>query len=156
MTSMQLNLARDPFGKLVLTLPDGERHVGVTAVRSFPVHAPEEGISLVATDGREVAWIEHLSNLDSAVRALVEQDLEGSQFMPEITAINRVASFAPPCAWEVDTDRGPTRFVLRGEEDIRRIGPNMLLIADTHGIHYLVRDVAGLNKVSRKILDRFL
>jgi hypothetical protein len=46
---------------------------------------------------------------------------------------------------------------LRGDEDIRRIGKdNALLIADNHGIQYLVRDQFALNAASKKILDRFL
>jgi hypothetical protein len=31
-----------------------------------------------------------------------------------------------------------------------------LLIADTHGIQFLVRDIQALDRASRKILDRFL
>ena len=58
--------------------------------------------------------------------------------------------------WEVDTDRGPTRFVLRGEENIRRLPGGMLMIADEHGIQYLIRKLRALDKPSRKLLDRFL
>jgi hypothetical protein len=47
--------------------------------------------------------------------------------------------------------------VLRGDEDIRRIGKdNALLIADVHGIQYLVRDQFALDTASKKILDRFM
>ena len=67
-----------------------------------------------------------------------------------------VSSFATPCTWYVDTDRGETQFVLKGEEDIRRIGATSLLIADNHGIHFLIRDMFNIDKTTRKILDRFL
>jgi hypothetical protein len=57
----------------------------------------------------------------------------------------------------VTTDRGETTFVLRGDEDIRRVGSEgLLLISDTHGIHYLIRNHFELDAVSKKILDRFL
>jgi hypothetical protein len=56
----------------------------------------------------------------------------------------------------VETDRGETRFVLKGEEDIRRISHSTLLIADNHGIEFLIRDIQALDKASRKFLDRFL
>jgi hypothetical protein len=47
--------------------------------------------------------------------------------------------------------------VLRGDEDIRRIGKgNALLIADAHGIQYLVRDQFAMDAQGKKILDRFL
>lgn len=41
------DLRRDPFGRLVLTTADGQEHVGVVAVRAFPIAAPEEGVSLL-------------------------------------------------------------------------------------------------------------
>ncbi len=155
MATTQFQLTRNNFGHLILTV-DGETHENVEPVRAFPIQTPSEGIGMVCHDGREVAWIENLSDLSPEVRALVEEELQTHEFMPEVSKIAGVTSFATPCTWSVDTDRGPTEFVLRGEEDIRRIGRNMLLIADSHGIHFLIRDLAGMDRHSRKILDRFL
>lgn len=155
MTTTRFELVRNPFGRLVLTR-DGVTHDGVTPVRAFPIQAPDNGIALVNTDGAEVAWIEQLAELPQAARNLIEEELGGREFMPEIARIESVSSFATPCTWHVATDRGPTSFVLRGEEDIRRIGGNSLLISDSHGIHFLVRDLPALDRHSRKILDRFL
>jgi hypothetical protein len=47
-------------------------------------------------------------------------------------------------------------LILKGEEDIRRLSASRLLIADTHGIQFLVRDMSQLDRHSRKLLDRFL
>jgi hypothetical protein len=58
--------------------------------------------------------------------------------------------------WQVETDRGETTFTLKGEEDIRRLASPALLIADSHGINFLIRDRYALDSHSRKILDRFL
>jgi hypothetical protein len=150
------NLHRDAFGKLVLTNTEGEEFVGVTPVRSFPVQAPNKGISLVREGGKEVAWIEDLESVPAELRALVTEELEGREFMPEILSIKGVSSFATPSTWTVKTDRGYTEFVLKGEEDIRRLGAYSLLVADSHGIHFLIRDMFAIDKGSRKILDRFL
>ena len=149
-------LRRDAFGKLVLTNAEGEEFVGVAPVRSFPVQAPMKGISLVRDGGKEVAWIDDLETMPGDVRALVTEELDGREFMPEILSIKGVSSYATPCTWTVRTDRGDTEFVLKGEEDIRRLGTYSLLIADSHGIHFLIRDMFGIDKGSRKILDRFL
>ncbi|WP_370663876.1 cyanophycin metabolism-associated DUF1854 family protein [Massilia forsythiae] len=149
-------LRRDAFGKLVLTNAEGEEFVGVTPVRAFPVQAPTRGISLVRDGGKEVAWIEDMAAIPSEVALLVAEELEGREFMPEIRSIRSVSSFATPCTWSVQTDRGDTEFVLKGEEDIRRLGAFSLLIADSHGIHFLIRDMFAVDKGSRKILDRFL
>jgi hypothetical protein len=152
----QLDLSRNEFGSLVLVTADGERHAGVVPVRAFPIQAPDEGVSLMTGDGREVAWIPSLAALAPAQRTLIEEALKGREFMPEIRAIQSVSRFATPSTWQVSTDRGDTSFVLRGEEDIRRIGQDTLLISDSHGIHFLLRDLHGLDRQSRKILDRFL
>jgi hypothetical protein len=156
MLQTQFELRRDAFGKLVLTNAGGEEFAGVTPVRSFPVQAPTRGISLVREGGKEVGWIDDLEQASPEVRALVTEELEGREFMPEILAIKGVSSFATPSTWTVRTDRGDTEFVLKGEEDIRRLGAYSLLIADSHGIHFLIRDMFAIDKGSRKILDRFL
>ena len=92
----------------------------------------------------------------AAIRELVQDELEGREFMPEILHVTRVSSFATPCTWYVRTDRGDTEFTLKGEEDIRRIGAASLLVADNHGINFLIRDMYTIDKHTRKILDRFL
>lgn len=155
MAEMTFTLHRDTYGKLLYTSADGQIF-GVAPVRAFPIQSPEEGISLVQGDGKEVAWIEHLNDLPAAARALLIEELEGREFMPEIARVKSVSSFATPCTWYVDTDRGETQFVLKGEEDIRRIGAASLLIADSHGIQFLIRDMFNIDKTTRKILDRFL
>ena len=155
---MQINfqLSRNTFNHLVLVTADGTVHENVSPVRSFPIQAPDEGISMVLQDGQEVAWIDKLADVPDAIRNLVAEELAGREFMPQITHIDNVSSYATPCTWLVKTDRGDTAFVLKGEEDIRRIGQASLLIADNHGIHFLIRDMYSLDKHSRKILDRFL
>ena len=156
MTTSLFQLSRDCFGVLVLITGDGTVHQGVAPVRAFPIQSPEQGIALVLHDGREVAWIDAIADLAPAIGALVQEELDGRDFMPEIAHIASVSSFATPCTWRVKTDRGDTEFVLKGEEDIRRIGDASLLVADNHGIHYLVRNMFTIDKHSRKILDRFL
>ena len=155
-TTSRFDLIRNPFGRLTLSAPDGQTHDNVAPVRAFPIQAPDHGIAMVGADGHEVAWIARLQDLAGTVRALVEQELGAREFMPAIGRIVDVTSYATPCTWSVITDRGETTFVLRGEEDIRRIGPDTLLISDTHGIHFLIRNTLELDKHSKKILDRFL
>ena len=156
MTVADFSLDRDAFGRLVLTLADGQTHVGVVAVRAFPIGAPDEGVALMGSDGHELAWIERIDDLSGSLRDLIEQHLATREFMPEIQAIRSVSSFATPSTWSVLTDRGETDFILKGEEDIRRLARSSLLIADRHGVQYLIRDTKALDRPSRRILDRFL
>lgn len=156
MNASPFELQRNAFGKLVLTTLDGQTHEGVMPVRAFPIQSPEHGISLMSSDGHEVAWVDALSDVPQPAQGLIREALGGWEFMPEIQAILSVTSFATPCTWQVLTDRGETRFVLRGDEDIRRLAGNTLLVTDSHGIHFLIRDLTTLSRDSRKILDRFM
>ena len=152
-----LTLTRDPHGRLVCTTPDGHTHEGVMPVRAFPIQSPDDGISLVSTDGKEVAWVDLLADVPQPAQDLIRAELATREFMPVIERIVSVTSYSTPCTWTVETDRGTTEFVLRGDEDIRRIGKdNALLIADAHGIQYLVRDQFAMDTHSKRVLDRFL
>jgi hypothetical protein len=156
MPTTDFRLARDAFGRLVFTAADGTVAEGVVPVRAFPISAADEGVSLVSPDGKEVAWFDRVTDLPTEARTLVEAELASREFMPEIKRIASVSSFATPSTWQVETDRGATALVLKGEEDIRRLGRTALLIADANGIQFLVRDIQALDRASRKLLDRFL
>ncbi|NWG88119.1 MAG: DUF1854 domain-containing protein [Hydrogenophilaceae bacterium] len=156
MTPADFKLARNGLGRLVLALADGEIHEDVVPVRAFPIAAPTEGVALMSMDGHELVWIERLDALPAETRELVEAALAGREFMPEILRIDQVSTFATPSTWQVTTDRGETRLILRGEEDIRRLPGGVLLVADSHGVQFLIRDLTKLDRHSRKLLDRFL
>lgn len=156
MSAPAFRLRRNAHGRLVYLGADGTVIDGIVPVRAFPISAPDGGCSLVDPAGHEVAWIDHVDELPQAMRVLVQEALAAREFMPRIQRIVAVSGYATPCTWQVQTDRGATAFVLRGEEDIRRLGGHALLIADSHGIHYLVGDMRALDKHSRRLLDRFL
>ena len=149
------SLERDPFGSLVLIDSAGNRHVGVFPVRAFPITAPGSGISLMDSSGKELCWFDDLSLIPSQELALIEEELATREFMPVIQKITQVSTFATPSIWDIETDRGTTRIRLKGEEDIRRIAGNTLLIADSNGLQFLIKDATRLDKLSKKLLDRF-
>jgi hypothetical protein len=149
-------LQRNPFGQLVFTGTDGMEHVDVEPARAFPITSPGEGIALMSRDGKEVAWIPSLDAVPEAIRHLINEELQIREFMPVIQRVCSVSGYATPCTWRVETDRGDTTLVLNAEEDIRRLTPPTLLIIDSRGIQFLIRNPPGLDAASRRILDRFL
>lgn len=155
-TTVDFQLQRDAFGRLVLTDSAGEIHQNVVPVRAFPISSPNDGIALVDPYGHELAWIDRPQDLPDATRKLVEEELANREFMPVIKRIVEVSSFATPSTWTIVTNHGETQLILKGEEDIRRLGLNGLLIADSHSIHFLIPDRQALDLHSRKFLDRFL
>lgn len=153
-----LQLARNRLGRLVLTLPDGTLHTGVVPVRAFPITAPQMGVSLMSTDGHELAWVDDLGALPQAQRALIERELAEREFMPVVQRLLSVSTFSTPSIWEVQTDRGRCQFELKGEEDIRRLPGEgaRLMIASAEGLHFLIPDLRALDRHSRRLIERFL
>jgi hypothetical protein len=156
MMSASFQLERDAFGHLVLIEAEGVRHVGVMPVRAFPLSAPDEGLSLVGSEGRELLWIDRLADLPEPARALLAEDLAARDFAPTLLKLHKVSSFGVPSTWTVSTDRGDAQFVLKAEEDIRRLESGALLIASAHGVQFRIPDVKALDRASRKLLERFL
>lgn len=149
-------LSRDAHGQLVFTDEHGVQHTGVIPVQAFPIDAPGELVSLVDADGHELAFIAKLSEVEAEAKKFLLEEIAQREFMPVIERLLSVSTFSTPSTWTVRTDRGMSSFVLKGEEDIRRLRGNGLLITDNHGLTYRVTDMRALDRQSRKLLDRFL
>ena len=143
-------LGRDEFGKL---LCDGEV---VTPVRAHPISAPDDGLSLIGTDGHERAWIPRLAELPAEQQAFINAELAQREFHPQMQRLVAVSTFSTPSQWTVETDKGPLQFLLKSEEDIRRLGEGRLLISSNHGLQLHVPDRWALDRHSRRLLERFL
>ena len=153
-SATRFELSRNAHGRLQLRLPDGTEHVGVLPVRAFPIAAPNEGISLFATDGHELVWIDRLDQVSAQQRELIESELAAREFVPVIEKLVSVSSFSTPSTWTVQTDRGPFDLVLKAEEDIRKLsGRTHLLITASDGLQFRVKDSNMLDKQSRKLLS---
>ena len=148
-------LERDALGRLVFIDAAGVPHIGVYPVRAFPITEPDAGISIMDQSGKELYWFDGITAIPDGELTLIEEELAAREFMPVIEKITKVSTFATPSIWDIETDRGPTRIRLKGEEDIRRIAGNTLLIADSNGLQFLIKDSTQLDKVSKKLLDRF-
>ncbi len=149
-------LSRNAYGRLVFTDRSGLMQEGVVPVRSFPITDPDQGIALIDSHGHELLWIDRLADLPEDYRELIESELANREFMPEIKRVLKVSSFITPNTWQVETDRGESTFILKGEEDIRRLTASSLMLTDSYGIHFLIRDRLALDRHSRKLLDHFL
>lgn len=151
-----VGLRRDSFARLVLVVPGSEPRAGVTPVRAFPYTEPERWISFLDEDGRELYMIEDLTALAPETRALLLEELARREFAPRIREVRSISSGAEPTTWEVVTDRGPTTFVLIGEDHIRRMPPDGAVISDSHGVRYRLASLRELDAHSRKLLRRYL
>ena len=89
-------------------------------------------------------------------RESLQADLVQREFLPLLIRILSISANSEPCEWEVETDRGRTKFVLKTDEDVRRIEVGRAMVTDANGMEYLIADLAALDATSRKYLERYL
>ena len=156
MPDAPFGLSRDAWGRLVLIDSDGVRLAGVEPIRAFPLSDPDRRIALCDDTGRERAWIESLADLPEPIRRVIVEEFAEREFLPRIERIVSLSGDAAPSDWEVITDRGPTRFVLDSDEQVRKLTASRVLITDAIGLRYEVPDVKLLDANSRRMLERYL
>ncbi|MES1173443.1 MAG: DUF1854 domain-containing protein [Myxococcales bacterium] len=149
-----LELELDEDGQLWATSP-GTPRLAVSARRAFPLSHPDAYVSLVDDHHYERACFTTLSVLSTAQRATVERALAKGDFLPEIRQILTIAQEATQSRWQVDTDRGPTAFIVDQDDHVRLLPDGRHLISDSHGMRYLVPIQNALDATSRRLLSRF-
>jgi hypothetical protein len=149
-------LHHDAFGRLVLTDADGRLFPAVEVVRSFPISDPGRCVSLCDADGHELIWIDRLEEVHEPARRVIEEELARREFVPVVHRIVHVSAPVDPSEWDVETDRGPTHFVVNSEDDVRRLDGRRAMIIDAHGVRYLIPDTRALDGGSRRLLERYL
>ncbi len=152
----RFELSYDAWGQLVLTDPSGATHVAVDPVRAFPISDPLHSVSILAVDGQELLWIESLADVPDSVRRILEEELARREFVPVLRRIVHVSANSEPCEWDVETDRGRRRFLLKTDDDVRRLDDRRAMVIDSHGVRYLISDLTSLDGYSHHILERYL
>ena len=85
----------------------------------------------------------------------MQRALSKGDFLPEIQQIRAITQEATQSRWQVDTDRGPTDFIVDQEDHVRPLLDGRHLISDSHGMRYLVPVPSALDATSRKLLARY-
>lgn len=74
-----------------------------------------------------------------------------------MTKINSVKEEYGYTYWDVETDRGPVRFVVRmGSGTVNRIGGNRYMVNDIDGNRFEIRDLNAFSAAEQKKLDMFV
>src|SRR5438874_10522179 len=104
--SESFELLPDDSGGLTFRLA-GEETQNVRIRRAFPWSKANEFISIRSSDGKELLLIESLAGLDANLRALIEQHLAQTIFIPTIKRVEEIDVRFGFQEWRVQTDRGP-------------------------------------------------
>jgi len=153
----EVRLFRTPEGIPRVELADELVCLRVQMMCAFPLSTPHEYVSLRDGSNRELGVIERLADLDTESRRIAEQEIERRYFLPEITAVIRLESHFGTYDWEVETDRGPRTFLVRGRsEHIVFLPPARVVVTDVLGNRYQVSDTTKLAGKSAALLQKIL
>ena len=76
---------------------------------------------------------------------------------PKIEKINDVSIHLGGYYWDVQTDRGPRKFLLHSPAiNMRWVNKKRIILCDTNGISYDLDEFQALDKGSRVLLERIL
>lgn len=149
-------LSRDEWNHLKLTDSAGHDYLDVAVIPLFPISANKQWVSIVSADGEEIACIDSMQGLSESNIALLQEELSLREFVPIIQKVIRVSGITEPCEWFVETNHGPTSFVLKTEEDVRRISAKVVNFTDANGIRFRVEDMKQLDKRSRAFVEWYV
>jgi hypothetical protein len=152
-----VRIERDPKGRLTLRREgDAAPVAGVRVARCFPWSMPGRYVSLRDADGKEICLLRSLDTADPRTRRIIEEELNVQEFIPKITAIDRVCDNFGLMVWDVHTDRGPVELQVQHAEDVRQLDDGRVLIRDYAGGVFEVADAAALDPHSRMLLEQHL
>jgi hypothetical protein len=148
---------RNAEGDLALKVRGDEAPLeGVKARRCLPWSDPERYIALLDKEGKEIALLHSLDELEPASRALIEAELHAKLFSPKISRILEQKDEFEVIAVTAETDRGKVTFELRTRDDVAVLAPNQILFRDADGIAYEIRDARQLDRRTQAWLEEFL
>ena len=149
-------IERNAAGQLVAHLADGDGPiVDVRLARYFPWSMPDVYVSVRSQDGREVAMLKSLDDLDPASREVAAAELRDKVFNPKILRILSYKHEFGVTSITAETDRGEAIFQFRGRHDIRLLSRTRALFRDVDGNVYELSDFRLLDPASQGYLQRY-
>ena len=135
----------------------------VVVLRSFPVTAPDEFLSVREPDtrkkgrGAEVGMIRYLSDFDEETKKLINAELDLRYFTPVIQKILSVKDKFGYSYWEAETTAGKVSFVLNNpSSNIRILEDDRIFIFDIDGNCFQITDPGKLDRNSYRKIEIYL
>ncbi len=156
MAARVTRVERNATGQLVVYLAGGETPVmDVKLTRYFPWSMPDAYVSVRTDQGREVAVLTDLDELDPDSREALESELHDKVFNPKLLRVLEYRHEFGISYIKAETDRGQVTFQFRGRHDIRLLSPTRALIRDVDSNTYEIPDFNRLDPASRRYLQRY-
>jgi len=146
-------IERTATGELLVHLAGRDEPVPDARIaRCFPWTVPESFISVCDADGRELALLTSLDELDPDSRAVARQEMQGKVFNPKILRVVEFKHEFGLTTITAETDRGEVCFLIRSRDDVRVLSPVRALFRDVDGNTYELPDLTALDAASQRHL----
>lgn len=146
-------------GGFVSLKVEGEEYSRVQVVRMFPFSEPGKYISIRTAEetSKEIGVIEQLEVFPEDVREMLTEQMALRYFTPIITKVYQIKDQYGFAYFDVETDRGHCRFVIRmGGNAVVHLSETRILIMDIDENRFEIPDIMELTAGERKKLDLFL
>lgn len=143
-------------GRVLAGTDDGKEQP-VKIVWARPITGRGREVSVLSMDNKEIAMLDSLDQLDAASRQIAEKELEDRYLVPRITRVNEAEANYGNRYWNVETDRGPRRFLMKDPNaNVTWITDDRLIIRDTLGNRYEIESFSALDAKSRAQVDKII
>ena len=129
----------------------------VRVARAFPLSDPDRYIGLRDGNDKDIGILETLHGLDGESRAIIEEELARRYFTPQVTQVVSVNEAFGVVTWEVETSKGPRRFLVRNLRDSSySLGGSRIMMTDVDGNRYEFPDARTLGPKAFLVLSKIL
>jgi hypothetical protein len=140
-----------------LTIGGERSFISVSVARAFPFSKPNEYVGFQDGAGADIGILPSLEGIDAESRAIIDQEMDRRYFTPTVRKVNLVTEMQGTVTWEVETDRGPRRFVVRNIRDnAYSIGQGRIMLTDSEGNRYYFTDVLNLGRRAYEVLSKVM
>jgi hypothetical protein len=136
---------------------NGKAYEEIILYRIFPFQYTTQFISVRDAKGEEIGVISDIQQLDEESRAEMDKELQLRYFLPLVTQIDSIKQKSDLWIWELQTNLGPTRIVMRNlHEHMQYPSVNRIILTDINGKRCEIRDWLALDGHSRNQLKDIL
>lgn len=140
----------------------GKEYPRVQLHRSFPHSDSRKYVSVRDFDpdksiNDEIGLIQDIAEFDEKTAALLEKFLEVRYFAPRITKLLNIKDEFGYTFWDVNTDQGDCRFVVRKDSrSIMHSPGGEVLVVDVDGDRFVVPDLEALSDKEMKLIELYI
>jgi len=136
---------------------EGKQYDRVFLTRALPLTDPERFVAVTGAADEEILFLDDLAVLDAASRAAVDEELRTRYFFPVITQIKSIKEKMGAYFFQIVACGADKMVTVKDvSRNIRKLPDGSLIITDTEGNRFLLKDTKGVNKKSLRVLEPYL